>query len=445
MTHKELWESVLVEMELSLSKANFSTWFKDTYIQGQDETLIYVATPNQFVKNWLQDKYHTTILRVLREKSDHSVRSIEYVVGSPAKKSAAEEETVVTGNELPLEKFYVNKENNLNPRYTFETFVIGAFNELAHAASQAVIDKPGMAYNPLFIYGPTGIGKTHMIQAIGNEIKKNNPDKKIFYLTSEKFAVDYINSLRVNKVNAFKEKYRKYDVLIMDDIQFLSKKEKTQEELFHLFNSMYDRNAQIIFSSDKHPNHIPNLEDRLRSRFSVGMIIDMPVPDPESRTAIVGTKAASGGLNLDDEVIAYIASNVKGNIREIEGAINSILLYSQAKTRQITINIVKKILKDHSKPKKTIAVKDLIKMVADFYNIEEESIYAKTRKKEVVLPRQLTMYILRNDYDISYPAIGQKIGGRDHTTVIHSCDKITRELETNQLLGEELEQIRTML
>jgi chromosomal replication initiator protein len=346
---------------------------------------------------------------------------------------------------LPLNDYYVNKDDNLNPKYTFDSFVVGPFNELAHAAAQAILKKPGTVYNPLFIYGNTGHGKTHLIQAIGNQMKTLYPTKKVFYLTSEKFGSEYFNSIQANKVNAFKEKYRKYDMIIMDDIQFFSSKEKFQEELFHLFNNLYDNNKQIVFSSDKHPHYIPNLEDRLKSRFGAGMIVDIPTPDQESRSAILKAKAALNNFAIQHEILEYLANSIEGNIRELEGVLNSIIMQSQLKGKELTILEIKNLVKNNARPKKTVAVKDVIKTIADFYNIEEGSIYHKTRRKEVVKPRQLIMYILREDFNISYPSIGEKLGGRDHTTVIHSCEKIKDELKTNTVLSQELSQIRAMI
>jgi chromosomal replication initiator protein len=346
---------------------------------------------------------------------------------------------------LPLDDFYINKNDNLNPRYTFETFVVGPFNQLAHAASQVITQKPGIVYNPLFIYGSTGHGKTHLIQAVGNQIKRTNPNKKIFYVTSERFAVDYLNSVQDGKANTFKEKYRQYDMLIMDDIQFLSDKEKTQEELFHLFNALYDNNKQIIFSSDKHPNYIPGLEERLKSRFNAGMIADIPPPDHESRMAILKSKTAQNNFLLPDDVIEYISREVQGNIRELEGILNSIIFQSQIKGKIPNQNEIRAIIKNSSKPKKSVSAKDVIKKIADFYEVNENEIYEKTRKKEIVKPRQLIMYILREDFGVSYPSIGEKLGGRDHTTVIHSCEKIKKDLKISQTLPHELEQIRSLL
>lgn len=446
MDYKQLWQSVLVEMELGVSKANFTTWFKDTRIVKEDGGVVVLSVPNAFVKEWLLTKYHNAILRSLRN-IENSIHAVEYVVNK--EESRRREERVVkemsNTKELPLPETSVNKDDNLNPRYTFESFVIGPFNELAHAAAQAVIKKPGIMYNPLFIHGSTGHGKTHLIQAIGNYIKTVSPNKKVYYMTSEQFGQDCMNALQHQKMSVFKEKYRKYDVLIVDDIQFFSDKQKFQEELFHLFNTLYDNNRQIIFSSDKHPHFITGLEDRLKSRLSAGMIVDIPPPDKESRMAIISNKASQQGINLSPEIIDYLAHTINGNIRELEGAVNSLLCQAELKGKELTMLDVRNYIKNNIKPKKTVAVKDVVRIVSDFYNIKEESIYEKTRHKEVIRPRQIIMYLLREDFSISYPSIGQKLGGRDHTTVIHSCEKIKGDLKEDPTLLEELGQIRALL
>ena len=448
MDNEHLWNNVLVEIELAVSKANFNTWFKDTRIIKQEDGVVFVSVPNTFAKDWLFNKYHKTILKSLRTLSEN-IRAVEYFVTKDSGKRHDTEASHATHGtpaaELPLNDFYIDKENNLNPKYTFETFVVGPFNELAHAAAQAVVKKPGSVYNPLFVYGNTGHGKTHLIQAVGNHIKNQGGGKKVFYVTSEKFALDYVNSVQANKVNLFKEKYRKYDILIMDDIQFLSNKEKTQEELFHLFNTLYESNKQIIFSSDKHPNFIPNLEDRLKSRFSAGMIIDIPTPDKESRLAILKNKARLSLAQIAPEVLEYMATEIEGNIRELEGMLNVLICQSELKGKELNIGEVKNLIKYSAKPKKAVSVKEVTKAVASFFNIEESDIYEKTRRKEIVKPRQLAMYILRQDFSVSYPLIGQKLGGRDHTTVIHSCEKIKEELKANTSLEQELNQIRAMI
>ena len=445
---KQLWESALTEIELSVSKANFTTWFKDTSISRIEEGVVYLSVPNTFVKDWLLNKYHKFILRSLRNLSEH-VRALEYSVtkDDPRKREReiAKMASPSLTTELPLQDHYVDKESNLNPRYTFDSFVVGPFNELAHAAALAIIKTPGITYNPLFIYGSTGHGKTHLIQAIGNHLKTALPGQKIFYATSEKFSQDFVTAMQQSRISQFKEKYRQYDVMIMDDIQFFSNKEKSQEELFHLFNDLYARNKQIIFSSDKHPNYIQNLEERLKSRFSAGMIVDIPPPDRESRVSILKTKACFMRFELQDDVADYIAATLEGNIRELEGILNSIMIQAQVKGRELGVLEVKAILKNISKPKKTLSIKDITKVVANFYNIDENHIYEKTRRKEVVKPRQLVMYILREDCRISFPLIGQKLGGRDHTTVIHSCDKIKKEILEDPDLLQEINQIRALL
>jgi chromosomal replication initiator protein len=439
---KKLWDDALVKIELAITPANFKTWFRDTYILSLEDGTATLAVPSVFVKDWLQDKFQSMILKTLRELTPY-VRSIEYDVVQRSDRRGEGSKTQTVNAALPLEEYYINKSDNLNPKYSFETFVIGPYNALAHAAAKTVSEKPGIAYNPLFIYGKTGHGKTHLIQAVGNQIKKTG--KKVFYVTSERFAVDYFNSLQSGSANTFKDKYRQYDVLIMDDVQFLATKEKTQEELFHLFNALHDTNKQIVFSSDMHPALLAGLEDRLRSRFAQGMIVDIPAPDLESRAAILRAKAAQNSITLADEVVNHLAYTIEGNIRELEGALNTIMCQSQLLGRTLTLDEVKVIIKNSSRPRKTLAVSDVVDKVARYFDIDQSSIYEKTRRKEIVKPRQIIMYLLREDFQVSYPAIGKKLGGRDHTTVIHSCEKIKAELKLNTELEEEISQIRILL
>ncbi len=448
MMPKQLWDSALVEVGLSVSKANFQTWFKDTAISRMEDGVAYLAVPNAFVRDWLSDKYHKMIMHALRGLSE-SVRSVEYVISKDEPKKALEAAAWVPGvtqgnNELPLKEHYINKESNLNPRYTFDSFVVGPFNELAHAAAQAIMKKPAV-YNPLFFYGNTGHGKTHLIQAVGNHLAKADPSKKAFYITSEKFQIEFVAAMQANRINQFKEKYRVYDLFIMDDIQFLSEKWKTQEELFHLFNTLYENNRQIIFSADVHPNFISDIQDRLKSRFASGMVVDLPAPDFESRIAILQSKAKQAGFQMSLDTAQYLAGIIEGNIRELEGLLNAIVCNSQLKGRELTLNEVKGIVKANEKPKKTTSVKDVLRVISHFYQIEESSIYEKTRRKEVVRPRQIAMFLLREDCSVSYPLIGQKLGGRDHTTVIHSYEKIKEELKHNSELEQEIKQLRAML
>lgn len=446
--YAKMWQTALVEIETAVSQANFSTWFKDTRIIRESDGTIYLGVPNSFTQEWLVKKFHNSILRILRQM-DTQVRALEYVIekeGSQSRKEAEKKAAAAAPTiSMPLQDFYINKEDNLNPRYSFDSFVVGPYNELAHAASLTVIKNPGQAYNPLFIYGNTGVGKTHLIQAVGNQIKKLHPNKKIFYLTSERFGSEFLQALQENKAQMFKDKYRKYDVVIMDDVQFFSNKEKFQEELFHFFNTFHDTGRQLVFSSDKHPNVIPGLEDRVRGRFNVGMVIDIPEPDQESRTAIVRAKCAAHSINLNDEIVDFLATSIEDNIREIEGVVNIIACQIQLKNRELNLNEIKNIIKNNAKPKKMLSVKDVVKVVSEFYNIDEDSIYNKTRRKEVVRPRQVVMYILREDFNISFPSIGDKLGGRDHTTVIHSYEKMKEEIKTDSLLAQEVTQLRSML
>lgn len=445
---KKVWENALVDIELSVSRANFSTWFKGTHVIKIEDGVVYIGVPSQFYKDWLADKHHKTILRALRGISPNT-RGVEYVIAREEKKKPKTERKTTRGsvpsNELPLAEHYINRADNLNPRYTFDSYVVGPFNELAFAASQAVIKEPGITYNPLFIHGNTGCGKTHLIQAIGNHLKRVNNSKKIFYTTSERFGTDIVSAIQQNTIQNVKEKYRQYDVLIMDDVQFLSGKDKMQEELFHIFNSLYENNKQIVFSSDRHPSYISDLTDRLRSRFGQGMIIDVTIPDHESRVAILKTKAAHHNFLLSDELSQVIANEVEGNIRDLEGILNRVICQTQLKGTSLNINDIKQIVKNNLRPQKNVSVKDLVERVSRYYDVEETVIYEKTRKKEVVKPRQIIMYLMRQDFLVSYPTIGQKLGGRDHTTVIHSCEKIKRELLDDPSLQREIEEIRAML
>lgn len=442
---RELWEYVLTQVELSISPANFNTWFRDSSIVKIEDGIVYIGVPSQFFKDWYVKKFHSLLLKVVRDVS-YEFRNIEYlIVKDERRKPPKEIKHERNAMELPLDDFYINKQDNLNPRYTFETFVIGAFNELAHAAAQAALARPGIVYNPLFIYGDTGRGKTHLIQAIGNQFKKQHPGRKVFYLTSEKFVVDYTDAVQAGTANRIKDKYRQYDLLIMDDIQFLSKKEKSQEELFHLFNALHDTNKQIIFSSDRSPVSIPDIADRLKGRLASGMTVDIGEPDPESRMAIIRRKAATHNVTLSEEVVEYVATATSGSIRELEGMVNSIVCYAQVKGLAPDIAEVRQSLRSFTRPQKNISVKNVVNKVAEYYGIDEESIYEKTRRREVVRPRQVIMYLLREDFNISYPTIGSKLGGRDHTTVIHSCEKIKREVVGDSELAKEIQNIRTLL
>ncbi len=445
-----LWETALLKIEQETTEASFKTWFKDSVLLKQEDGVVYIGVATRIMRDWLQDKYYKLILKTVRE-IDPELRNVEFTVSKMVgkkknlKKDTSNTQSTAHINSLPMDNLYVDKNDNLNPRYTFDTFVVGPFNQLANAAAEAVLNSPALTYNPLYIYGSTGHGKTHLIQAIGNKFKKLYPNKKVFYVSSEKFTVDYTNAVQTGRGKQFKDKYRQYDVLIVDDVQFIADKEKTQEELFHLFNALYDCNKQIIFSSDKHPNSMPGLEDRLRGRFSSGMVTEIPAPDTDSRIAILKEKIASHNFVLDNKIIETIAKELRGNIRDIEGIVNNIVLTTMSKGRDLRLPEIRSIIQNNMKPTKNITPKEVINIVADYYNINPTVIYEKTRKKEVVKPRQIIMYILREDVGISYPTIGEQLGGRDHTTVIHSCDRVKKMIEDDQNLQQEIDQIRVIM
>lgn len=443
---KDFWNECLLDIESQITRANFSTWFRNTVGLREDSNVLYIGVPNEFVKEWMLTKYYKTILKIVVDKKNY-IRAVEFLINKTEEKNDIFKPFTQLPQEkpsLPFNDVFINKEDNLNPKYTFQNFIVGSFNELAYAAAQGVVKRPGSAYNPLFIYGASGLGKTHLIQAIGNEIKKLNPEKRILYTSLQKFSDDYIQSLQSNKSAQYKDKYRRYDVLIMDDIQFLSGKEKTQDELFHLFNSLYEQNKNIIFSSDKHPNHILGIEDRLKTRFNAGMTIDIQEPDYESRVALIKEKSAQNNIILSEESVHVIATSVIGSIRELEGVITTISCHSEVRKKELTIEEIRLLIKNNIKPKKQVSIDTVVKVIAHYYNVDDKTIYESTRRKEVVKARQMIMYVLREDFNESYPTIGSKLGGKDHTTVIHSYEKIKKEVGANPLIMRELEEIRIL-
>lgn len=448
----DLWQSVLAKIELTLSRPSFLTWFQETGISNVEGGAITVFVPNGFAKEWLQNKYHKNILAAIREISS-DIRDVQYVIGKPegvksqsslVKDNRRRPGGSMAGDETPsLKDFAVHPETNLNPRYTLDSFIVGSFNELAHAAAQQVIRNLGTSYNPLFIYGGVGLGKTHLIQAIGNEVLSHNPSLKVRYVPSEKYMGEIVDALKNQEMNKLKEKYRTVDLLIMDDIQFIARTEKMQEEFFHTFNSLYERNKQIIISSDRPQQAISTLEPRLKSRFEGGMTADVGLPDYETRLTILKAKVEQKKIAIPEDVLAFIAENIKNNIRELEGALNRMVMATKLSNKPLDVDSAKKIIADHlSAPKKFISAKKIIKSISEFYDIEEKDLLTRSRKKDYVKPRQIAMYLMRTELESSYPSIGEKFGGRDHTTAIHSCDKIERELGTNTELQEEIQAIK---
>ncbi len=459
MTHEELWQTVLGEIEIAVSRANFVTWFKNTSISAHDNGMVVVSVPNGFTREWLENKYSKFILKSLR-KTSPDVKEVKYVIGaytppprrerfetSPEtqldKESFAYEDQLGIGE---LEQPVLVNEANLNTRYTFSSFIVGSSNELANAASVAVSENPGIMYNPLLIYGGVGLGKTHLMQAVGNEILTRRPGTRVKYIAAERFTTELINSIQGKCVEEFKQRYRTCDVLIIDDIQFLSGKEKTQEEFFHTFNHLFANNKQIILSSDRPPKAIGGIEERLRSRFEGGMIADVGAPELEMRVAILRKKSEDRNITLPDDVLMYIATKIQKNIRELEGALNKIAAYLHHTKTVPSLKITEKILSSLiNQPKRMILVKDILKTVSEFYDIGLDEIMNQCRRKEVVKPRQISMFLLREELRSSYPAIGAKLGNRDHTTVMYACEKIIKELENDIALQEEIRLIRERL
>ncbi len=452
MNHEEIWKNVLTDLELSISRASFITWFKETSIADVNEGLVTISVPNGFAKNWLQDKYHKVILRALRGCLSN-IREVSYVVGPIARQTEqlrARQRLApraaladINQDRLELKETGADPESGLNSKYTFANFVVGSFNELAHAASQAILKTPGSTYNPLFVYGGVGLGKTHLIQAIGNELLKQNPASKIRYLSSEKYMGEIVDAINNKSMNQLKDRYRNIDLLIMDDIQFIARTEKMQEEFFHVFNTLYEKNKQIVISSDKPPASIPTLEHRLRSRFEGGMIADIGEPDYETRLAIIRTKMQSKSVTLPTEVLEHIAATIKSNIRDIEGALNRLVLRTTMSSAPLDIEEAKKILTQAiTAPRRFTSAKKVIRVVAEFYDISEKDLINRSRKKEIVHPRQIAMYILREELKCSFPFIGEKLGKKDHTTAIHAYKKIVEELSKNVALESELKTIK---
>ena len=461
MTNEQIWQAVLGELELAVSKANFTTWFKSTSIISKSEGEFIIGVPNAFTREWLQNKYHKNISRALQSVTSERITKIEYILKGnqindgnliqdiakePA--SAMKSQPVVTLN-VPRKNGNGQSGCKLNSKYVFENFVVGGNNELAHAAAIASAKKPGVAYNPLFIYGGVGLGKTHLIQAIGNHIIANHSNKRVVYVTCEEFTDDFIDFIQKGKAESttFKSKYRDCDVLLIDDVQFLSGKEKTQEEFFHTFNTLHQSNKQIILTSDRPPKAIAALENRLMSRFEGGMIADVSAPDVETRKAILEGKCQEKNVSLPNEVLNFISTNVQNNVRELEGALSTMIAHCQIHNINPTEKTAKTILANiiTNPNKKIVTPKKIINIVANFYDIPNKSIIEKNRKKEIAWPRQIAMYLMREESKTSYPSIGRELGGRDHTTAIHAYEKVKREIEKNDDFRQEAEIIKQKL
>ncbi|MFA6428566.1 MAG: chromosomal replication initiator protein DnaA [Candidatus Buchananbacteria bacterium] len=449
MNNQQLWQAALGELELSLSKASFTTWFKNTFIISNETGHLTVAVPNAFTKAWFEKKYHPHILKSLKNVSNNEIKSVVYKIEllreailTPIVKEQALNQVVIKADKPePINQF------GISAKYTFASFIIGKNNELAAAAAQAVTQKPGETYNPLFIYGGVGLGKTHLLHAISNEILKKFPTKKILYVSCEKFTNDFINAISQGRAESFKEKYRNVDVLLIDDIQFLAGKEGTQEEFFHTFNALHQINKQIIISSDRPPKAIQSLEHRLVSRFEWGMIADVNSPNLETRIAILDSKCREKNYLLSSEIINYVANIIQNNIRELEGALNRIIAYHQLNNLEPTLETIKPILSTiaSASPKKSLTTKKIISTVAEYFDLKLEDLNSPSRKKHLAGPRQIAMYLMREELKTSYPSIGLEFGGRDHTTAIHAYEKIHLGIDNDAKLAQDVNLIKQRL
>lgn len=450
MEFKELWESALGEIEIQVSKPNFVTWFRNSQLLDKREGAALIGLPNNFAKEWVENKYSKIILGALRNL-DETTKKVEFVVHSatiPAKIIENKAKREEANSQLVFSELKVDTETNLNPRYTLGSYVVGSANEMAYAAAQAVIRDVGKKYNPLFIHGGVGVGKTHLLQAIGNEIKNLYQNKlKVKYVPSEKFTNEVIWAMRNKRMETIKDKYRLVDVLIIDDIQFIGGKTRTEEEFFHTFNALYENNKQIIISSDRPPRYIPTLEERLRSRFEGGMLCDIGYPDYELRIAVLKSKIQEKGINMSQEVLDLIANKVKKNLRELEGVLTRIIFYQQTKNQEVTLKAAEEIISENIQEpiQQNLNPANVIKAVAEFFEVSTNDLSGRGRKKEIVEPRQITMYLLRDLLDLSFPYIGEKLGKRDHTTAMYAYEKISQEVNKNQALNHKIMTIKERL
>jgi chromosomal replication initiator protein len=477
MDPKQVWRAALGELQVSLSPANYETWLKDTALVAVEENRFRVAVPNGFAKDWLETRYRSLISQTLARVVGYSV-NVEFEVrdvpstekpdaADAVRGVAAAEDTRGGGSgstspvlgivssgrsdRVRLEPGRVGGPEgssvSLNARYTFRNFIVGSANRLAHAASLSVAERPGHAYNPLFLYGGVGLGKTHLMHAIGNAVVARFPRKKIVYATSEKFTNEFITSIQQGRVDDFRNRYRRIDLLLIDDIQFIADKERTQEEFFHTFNAIHEDGKQIVLSSDRPPKQITTLEERLRSRFEWGLIADLTAPDLETRIAILRAKAEEQGLPVSAEALEFIARKIVSNIRELEGALNRIMAYANMQGMPITAELAQAVLSNvlYNPKKRAVTLDKIAQAVSDYYGVDMDMLRGQKRDRAIVVPRQIAMYLMRAETDVSLLRIGTELGGRDHSTVLHACDKIDRESQENEELRRELAAVRELI
>lgn len=456
MPQNSLWQAVLGEVELSVSHGNFVTWFKHTTLLRHNDEVVVVGVPNVFIKQQLERKY-TDLLRATLEKNGLQPRELLFKIQAasdlarkieedePVLQIIAKTKSTVSGLRSTSSGLTHSYRQGLNERYTFDNFIVGSGNELAFAACQSIVQLPGTKYNPLFLYGGVGIGKTHLIQAAGNTILARKPSAKVLYISTEQFVQEFVDAIRFKKTADFASFYRTADVLIVDDVQFIAGKEKMQEEFFHTFNALHQANKQIIMSSDKPPRDIPTLEERLRSRFAWGMTIDMQNPDFETRCAIVQAKAQNSGISLPNDVSEYLSTNVPTNIRELEGALNQLLAFCEMRGLEPTMGIVTSLLSSAKTRPKHLSAKQIVERTARHFQVPIDDVLGPKRDKDIVVPRQVAMYMLRSELHLSFPKIARELGRKDHTTAIHSVEKIEKESRLDNDLRVAIADIKERL
>jgi chromosomal replication initiator protein len=486
MDAKQVWRAALGELQVTLSPANFETWLRDTALVEVDDTRFRISVPNGFAKDWLESRYRSLISQTLGRIVGYGVQ-VDFVVGpadAPLEEGAEDRSDGTMGDvadverggsapvavgpglaqrmpdgparvgqpspQVRVEPSRVGGEggsSTINARYTFSNFIVGSANRLAHAASLSVAERPGHAYNPLFLYGGVGLGKTHLMHAIGNQVVAKFPRKRVVYATSEKFTNEFITSIQQGKIDEFRARYRRIDLLLIDDIQFIADKERTQEEFFHTFNAIHEDGKQIVLSSDRPPKAILTLEERLRSRFEWGLIADLTAPDLETRIAILRAKAEEGAVPISSDVIEFIARKVVSNIRELEGALNRIVAYASMGAMPISIELAQAVLSNvlYNPKKRQITPERIAKAVSEYYGVGLDALRGQKRDKAIVVPRQIAMFLMREETDVSLLRIGAELGNRDHSTVLHACDKITRESAGNDELRREIAAVRELI
>ncbi|MEL7627117.1 MAG: chromosomal replication initiator protein DnaA [Anaerolineaceae bacterium] len=441
MNAQQAWQATIGQLQMELSKASFDTWVKNTQLISYEDAsgTFALGAGNAYACDWLDSRLKSTVVNKLSGMMARQV-NVEFKVWA-APQVDLEEETVSIPKPIPVEKD--SYDTHLNPRYRFDNFVVGSANRLAHAACQAVAENPARAYNPLFIYSGVGLGKTHMLHAIGNAVLQQG--KQVLYVSSEEFTNDLVHAIRTKTTTAFREKYREVDVLLIDDIQFIAGKDSTQEEFFHTFNALYGQDKQIVMTSDRSPKAMSTLEERLRSRFEWGLTVDMQAPDYETRLAILHCKAEKADQPVPEEVIDRIAKLIQTNVRELEGAWNRVLAFSQLSGQPLTLSLCDRALADFLPQPSSITPKTVIEVVSEFFGVSNSSLTGSSRARDVAFPRQVAMYLMRDLGDLSLPRIGEELGGRDHTTVMYACDKIAEMVETDDRTRKQILQLKGRL